>query len=82
MAKERAMHPTFEVYVHDTRHPVPTLVLVSASSESRARARARELLIKSPFHVRIDVERDGAHVCSVSRTVPDPALRSTSTLNL
>lgn len=71
------MHQTFEVYVHDTRYSVPTLVLVSASSELRARARGRELLLESPFHLQVDVDLNGVRLFSVCRPnrkmLPDPS---------
>jgi hypothetical protein len=61
------MQQTFEVYVHDTRYAVPTLVFVCASTEARARARARELLLESQFHTQVDVDRQGQRLFTVGR---------------
>jgi hypothetical protein len=58
MATEPTM-PTFQLFIHDKRFTVPTLVFVEAATEGRARARATEMLLQSPNHEIVDVIRDG-----------------------
>jgi hypothetical protein len=64
---EHPMDQTFEIYVHDTRYAVPTLVLISAGTERRAWARARELLLESPFHTHVEIDCDGVRLFTIER---------------
>jgi hypothetical protein len=62
------LHDSYQLYVHDTRYSVPTLVFVPAGSKAQAQARAEELLQDSEFHIRVDVERAGRRLVTIERT--------------
>jgi hypothetical protein len=62
------MPPTYELYIQDRRYSFPTFVLVDASTDGRARARATEILMESPNHMSVEVERHGEPVAVVDRS--------------
>jgi hypothetical protein len=60
--------PTYQLFIHDTRYSVPTLVFVTAATEARARARAIELLRdEARYYQSIEVVLGGADLFTVTR---------------
>ena len=59
MLGEEGVVQTFQLYVHDDRYVVPTLVFVEVATIERARTRAEELLSNSPHHLSVEVCQGG-----------------------